>query len=266
MALEKKTDIISAVEVHYLETVDSTNRYARDNYADLADLTLVVAGEQTAGRGRLNRRWLSPPGENIYASLLIKNPPFQYYKGAWFSSLAILALVRELAGGLEVWLKWPNDVYCGRRKLAGVLCESVLDSGNMPKGLIVGMGINVNSAPETLREVDLPATSIFCENKRHYNLKKVIKKLAIMLNKYYNISSLSEELLYLLWKKENKLIGQVVEFVDAQEFRHRGVVADIKESGEIVLEESGGGRKSYLCGDIRIDRRSISDSGPGFSE
>jgi BirA family transcriptional regulator, biotin operon repressor / biotin---[acetyl-CoA-carboxylase] ligase len=107
---------------------------------------LVTADEQTAGRGRLGRRWVSPPGEGLYASLVLR--PATVTGAEWSPRWAALGLAVGLGlrEGLARWLpelrlKWPNDLLCGGRKLGGVLCETRWQ-GAVPD-VVTGFGINV---------------------------------------------------------------------------------------------------------------------------
>jgi BirA family biotin operon repressor/biotin-[acetyl-CoA-carboxylase] ligase len=134
-----------------LPEVDSTNRYAVDAARDGAAEGLVVLAEvQTAGRGRRGRRWRAPAGSAVLCSLLFR-PPFGTADLHLLPTLVAVAAKRACfaAAGVEVSLKWPNDLVAGRRKLAGVLAEVVPESyggtGRSVAGLavVVGVGINV---------------------------------------------------------------------------------------------------------------------------
>jgi BirA family biotin operon repressor/biotin-[acetyl-CoA-carboxylase] ligase len=122
----------------------------------------VVAGTQTAGRGRLGRTWYSPPNTALYFSLLLRPDFVPLARAGWLSMLAALAVrdgaaaILTAAGGRapDLALKWPNDVLLGGRKLAGILIESTW-AGEMLERVIIGVGLNVNTrfdqAPEEVR-------------------------------------------------------------------------------------------------------------------
>ncbi|MDD5729353.1 MAG: biotin--[acetyl-CoA-carboxylase] ligase, partial [Victivallales bacterium] len=200
------------LNIIYLETVDSTNKYALRNFQELPDASLVVASGQSAGRGRRGRHWLSPPGTDIYASLLIKdiNTARHAPRAAMAVALGVLATLRHTAPGLKFWLKWPNDVFCRDRKIAGILCEGVTGGDNRIGGIVAGMGININMPANIIAEIPQPATSLKHETGQEFSLKKLIKELAKNLNKYYSIDSISPEILFTSWKDENLLNGQKV--------------------------------------------------------
>ena len=136
-------------DVHYVEQTGSTN-------ADLLALarggappgTVLRAGHQTAGRGRLGRAWEAPPGSSLLASILLPTVPVPFLAVARVA-LAAAAVCRDLAGA-EPALKWPNDLVLGPRKLAGLLAES--DGGPT---MVVGIGCNVDWPPAGERPAPL---------------------------------------------------------------------------------------------------------------
>ena len=133
------------------EVVASTNASLR-GLADAGALegTVVLAERQTAGRGRANKTWFSPPGVNLYASILFR-PPIGAAAAPGFAFIASLALadsIREL--GVRVGLKWPNDVLVQDRKLAGVRAEMTA-RGDAVDYIVLGVGVNLNVTHEVLR-------------------------------------------------------------------------------------------------------------------
>jgi BirA family biotin operon repressor/biotin-[acetyl-CoA-carboxylase] ligase len=111
--------------------------------------TVVVADAQTGGRGRRGRPWVSPPGRNIYVSLLLR-PDLPNAKAAGLPLVAGVALADAVEGaGVPALLKWPNDLYLGGRKAGGILVETA-SGGNGIRHIVVGVGINVNLAGEEI--------------------------------------------------------------------------------------------------------------------
>src|SRR5690242_10903743 len=142
------------------DTVGSTNDAAKAMArAGAAEGTLVWAGEQTAGRGRRGRHWVSPPG-NLYLSLITR-PAAAPARAAQLGFVAALALaegVDALCGlALEIRCKWPNDILAGGRKLAGILLESEITENNAIDFVVIGAGANLASQPSG---VEYPATSL----------------------------------------------------------------------------------------------------------
>jgi len=130
-------------EVRHFEELDSTNRYLLDEArAGAREGLVAVADHQTAGRGRLDRRWLAPAGANLLASVLLRPSltPDQLQLGAVAVALAARSAC-ERAVGLEPDLKWPNDLLVGEKKLAGILAEAI------PGAVVVGIGLNLAWPP-----------------------------------------------------------------------------------------------------------------------
>lgn len=131
-------------QVHWLEEIDSTNTYLQERAREGAPEGLVVvADHQTAGRGRLQRRWESPPGANLLASVLLRPDcaPDDLHLCTTAVALAAADACREVAG-VDATFKWPNDLLVDESKLAGILAE-VEFGGGTPPAVVVGIGINV---------------------------------------------------------------------------------------------------------------------------
>jgi BirA family biotin operon repressor/biotin-[acetyl-CoA-carboxylase] ligase len=124
--------------VEWFATLDSTNRHALDAArAGAPDGLVVVADEQTAGRGRLGRSWEAPPGSSLLVSVLLRRSGDPAGHVVMAAGVALAAAVDDVAG-VEAGLKWPNDLVVDDRKLAGLLAEVEGDA------LVVGAGCNVN--------------------------------------------------------------------------------------------------------------------------
>ena len=145
---------------HYLEATGSTNADALRLYAAARRDLVVFAEAQSAGRGRRGRAWLSPPGRNIYCTVGLARELAARSQGL-LSLVTGLALRDALkaSAGVDVGLKWPNDLLHGGRKLGGILIESrALDDGRFL--FAIGFGINVLMPPDELAALDVPATSV----------------------------------------------------------------------------------------------------------
>ena len=165
-------------DIVVLPVIDSTNRVAMEMAENGAPHgTVVVADEQTAGRGRMGRRWVSPPGKNLYVSLLLR-PSVPTVEAPRLALVAGVALADAVeAGGVPASLKWPNDLYCGGRKAAGILAEMASDPDGV-RHVVIGMGLNVN-----MEEADIPsdlrdtATSLRIRAGRTFRRVDVLARL-----------------------------------------------------------------------------------------
>src|SRR3989339_593874 len=161
-----------------LGVTDSTNRVAMEMAENGAPHgTVVFADAQTAGRGRMGRRWVSPAGKNLYVSLLLRPsvPTADAPRLALVAGVALADAVEAM--GVPASLKWPNDLYCGGRKAAGILAEMASDSGGV-RHVVIGVGLNVN-----MEEADFPpdlrdaATSLRIRAGRAFRRVDVLARL-----------------------------------------------------------------------------------------
>ena len=149
-------------DIRYFDSIGSTNNEALAWATSGAkDLSLVIADEQTAGRGRLDRKWFTPKGTALALSLILRPTPAEKSYLTRIVGLAALAIADSLrTRGLVSQIKWPNDVLLNGRKVAGILVESVW-SGEDVDSLVIGIGVNV--LKEAVPAADLllfPATSL----------------------------------------------------------------------------------------------------------
>lgn len=139
--------------IHLFPEIGSTNAEAQAlAQAGAPHGTMVLAECQTAGRGRLGRTWFSPPGKNLYASVIVRTDGLVIPLQTWLpwvplsSALAVAQAVQAVTG-LSLQLKWPNDLLRDDRKIGGILCESTIASAT-DATVIIGIGLNVNVLPD----------------------------------------------------------------------------------------------------------------------
>jgi BirA family biotin operon repressor/biotin-[acetyl-CoA-carboxylase] ligase len=162
-SLERAVDA-AAIQVppRYLEETASANTVAlRMAEEGAPEWTVIAAGHQTAGRGRLGRSWASAPGRSLLFSLVLR-PPLPASRAALLSLLAAAEMARACAPaeGAGVGTKWPNDLVVGERKVGGILPEARVE-GELLRHLVLGVGVNVSMAEEDFpEEVAATATSL----------------------------------------------------------------------------------------------------------
>lgn len=169
--------------IELFESLPSTNREAAQlAQADVEHGTVIVADSQTSGRGRLSRTWFSPPGANLYCSIILRmaRPPDRLVEWlSWLPLISALAAAEaiEQVSSTHVSVKWPNDLLIAERKVGGILCESGTGTGS-GSFQIIGIGINVNSDhddwPAELRD---SATSIWQERKILVDRNRLLAQL-----------------------------------------------------------------------------------------
>ena len=200
----------------HLPFVSSTNAYLKENYKNLENYTFVSADEQSEGRGRLNRVWKSENGTNLLFSLLILDKTLinSFKAISMISAYSVIEVLNEL-GLKDASIKWPNDVYVGDKKIAGILLEAV--SKSEIECLIVGVGLNVNQIEFSGEYLHSP-TSIKNELNKDINLEElkeiVYKKFIDNFNKLKNgydfikdirkVNYLKDKTVYALIQDEKK--------------------------------------------------------------
>lgn len=220
-----------------IDIVDSTNQYIKNNAINLPTGVLVVAKEQTAGRGRLSRSWSSPCGDGIWMSFLLR-PNLPPEKCSGITLVTALALSKALINysGAELFIKWPNDIVCKGKKLAGILTELAVN--NMETDyVVVGVGINVNTKkfPSEIKDV---ATSLFLEGAKERNFDSIIQGFCEEFNKLFNVYINTGDMSLLKDEYESFLINKgniVCIYEDGRELVGKAV--GINEEGELLFEK-----------------------------
>ncbi len=254
----------------HLPRVGSTNDAAKELAAQGApEGTVVLADEQTAGRGRLGRRWMAPPGTCLLCSILFRPrlPLPQVPRLTMLCSLAAADAIEQVAG-LRVALKWPNDlvVQCpmsnsqppaskSYRKLAGVLTETGL-MGEQVEFAVVGIGINVNVPAEGLPALAADATSILAETGRHTDQEELLAALLAGVGTR-NERLRAGENPWAEWAARLATLGQSVT-VTTSTGAWSGIAEAVDEDGALLLRTPDGALHRLLAGDVTLAASSVS--------
>lgn len=162
--------------IHF-QSLDSTNTWAKINPIEWSPegVTLVTADEQTKGRGRFTREWISPANLNIYASYCFFVEQTQNISN--ISQIMAIACAETLESThFAPKIKWPNDILIHGKKIGGILSETIQHGEQ--KGVICGIGLNVNMPQEMLPLIDRPATSLLVEGKKLYAITPLLENLS----------------------------------------------------------------------------------------
>jgi BirA family transcriptional regulator, biotin operon repressor / biotin---[acetyl-CoA-carboxylase] ligase len=231
--------------VYCYDQVTSTNDVARElARVGVADGTLVVAEEQTAGRGRRGRSWLAPPGTALLASLVLR-PPLAPAQAARLTMLAAVATREAIRGvsGLTPGLKWPNDVMILGRKVAGILAETE-SGGDRPHYAVLGIGVNVNGTAEQMAAISGQAISMAMATGHEVSRLRLLQLLLAEMEVRYTAMrrdggrAVQEE-----WQKYLETLGQMMELNVAHETM-RGKAEAVDSDGALLVR----------CGDGRLVR------------
>ena len=245
--------------VECLETVDSTNTRAKQ-LAELGEPegTLVVAEEQTAGKGRRGRGWASEPGIGIWMSLILR-PQLKPQQAASVTLVAAMAVakgIRECCG-LETGIKWPNDVVINGKKICGILTETSSEPDYIHYA-VPGIGINANT-PEFPEELRDRATSIYLETGKKTDRNALIAAVMNAFSDYYrryletaDLSLLKDEYDAMLvnMNREVLILYGMVEDADPEK-SEKGVAKGIAPSGALLVETEAG-LKEVLSGEVSV--------------
>lgn len=233
----------------YLTSTTSSQEVARREAEEGAPAgTIVIAEEQTAGRGRFGRTWVSPAGKNLYVTLILRPPRQRLRSLSTVSPLAVLLGVEDVTG-LAPALKWPNDVVAGGRKLAGVLVETDL-SGEDVRYSLVGIGLNVNMDVEPDSPIAEVATSLKRELGREVSREDL---LAALLNRYESLyeEAASGTTVHDAWKARLETLGRQVR-VTFRDQVFEGLAEDVDAEGSLVLRQADGSRITLDAGEVTL--------------
>ncbi len=224
----------------YKEMIDSTNTEAK-RLANLGEPhgLLVIAEQQTMGKGRQGRSWSSEKGSGIFMSLLLK-PNFLPEKASMLTLITALAVVDTIREetNLEAWIKWPNDIVVNGKKVCGILTEMSAEA-NQIHYVIIGIGINVNNEkfPEEIKEI---ATSLRIETREKLKRSPFVAKILEKLEQYYEMFLQIGDLEFCLQQYNKKLINQnkEVKIVDTNDSNEpfTGIAKGINAKGELLVQ------------------------------
>lgn len=234
---------------HRFKTIYSTNTWALQNNAlfDKKALTLVLAEEQSAGRGRLHRKWESPPGLNLYATFCLFVPHEMANVGNLPQVLAISCAEMLEKFDLTPALKWPNDILCSRKKIGGILTETKLE-GDF-RFVAIGIGLNINMPQTLLNEIPKPATSILVETGKEYPISSIEILLEEIFQK--NLSLFFEKGFYPFYEtfKTRIDMDSSIDFFDNQQII-KATHPKLNPDGTLSLTLPDGTSRSYSYGEI----------------
>ena len=240
-----------------LATVDSTNRYMRDNASELwskhgeSGFVVVTAGHQTAGRGQRGNTWNSNAGENLLFSILARPGETLQVSKQFILSQAVALSIHDAMKcyGIDTQLKWPNDIYAGNRKLAGILLE--LDySGAFVEQAIIGIGLNVNQ--EGFPPMDRVPVSMKMLWKRDFILDDVLATILDLFEHYYtemrfgNRDAIAAE-----YKRVLLGMNERHTFID-RDGRFDAVIQDIESDGHLILRRNDGSTGRYAFKEVEM--------------
>ncbi len=252
---EIKTNIKGIIgrEILFSETVSSTNTVALELAEKASEGTVVLADSQDRGRGRHGRIWISPPGVNIYMSIIL-NPQIRPKDGSLITIMSAVACAEAMRNvtGIKITTKWPNDLMINDKKVGGILTELKTQQQKILSA-IVGIGINVNTDvrdfPEDMQQA---ATSLKNEAGVSYSREPLVAEILNEMDRWYKtLTTLEKEAILQAWKNLTSTIGKKVVVITPHETL-TGTAESIDIDGMLILRLPSGKSKRINSGDLKV--------------
>ena len=250
--LKKNLSKLPLGETRYFDSIGSTNNEALAWATSGApDLSLVIADEQTSGRGRLDRKWFTPRGTALAFSLILRPTAEEKPHISRITGLAALAIADDLRTyGLVSQIKWPNDILLSGHKVAGILTESVW-SGEEVDCVVIGMGVNVLKGAVPSPELLLfPATSLEHSLGPDVEREKVLRDILagiIALRPHLGSDSFIAS-----WEKALAFRGDQVRVEQGDGSLITGKLLGLESDGSLRLSGDTGKSITVRFGDVRL--------------
>lgn len=251
---QQNTLFIGKVLLHH-EELPSTNTYAQELIAKSKPIegTVISTFRQPQGRGQVGSKWESEPDKNLTLSIILYPdflPPQQNFALNKAVALAVRHFVAELVQLQPVWIKWPNDIYVGARKICGILIQNSLNRNTLASS-IVGIGVNVN---QTIFSKDIPnPSSLQLENGKEYDLPALIPLLCHHVEAMYlrlksgQFANLDAEYLQHLYRYQQPTLFQRS---NGEVFW--GSISGISEMGKLLIRLEEGGEEAFELKQVSI--------------
>ena len=234
--------------VIYYPSLASTMEVAKQEAQQgVTEGTVIIADEQTAGKGRIKRAWLTPKG-NIALSIILYPSIASLPYLIMLASLAVVHSI-EAVTGLKSQLKWPNDVLIKGKKVCGILIESKV-RGDIVDYAIIGIGVNVNLRLHDFPEILPTATSLSDELGRDVSCLSLIRSLLVEIESLYSTLSTGGSV-YEEWRDSLVTLGRRVR-VKSGENACEGIAESVAEDGSLLLRGSDGTLIKIVAGDVTL--------------
>ncbi len=244
-------ELKNKIKIEALDKATSTNTLVREKAKESGEGLVIVAGEQSAGRGRMGRSFFSPGDSGVYMSLLLK-PAINPEDAVQITTAAAVSVCKALErlGVSDSKIKWVNDIYIGNRKVCGILTESSFKcQGGTLDFAVLGVGINIYESCEGFPdEIKGIAGAVFYEKKE--NLRNEF--IAGFLNEffgYYNTLSSKKHLKE--YKEKSFVLGKEITIIQGENIRN-GKAVDIDENCNLVVELPDGKTEKLYSGEISV--------------
>lgn len=234
--------------IYKFNKLNSTNLHLKQNFNNYKNFDIILAEHQSNGYGRFKRQWLDLGGENIFMSMCLKLDGFnENIVGITQFTALILAKTFEIYG-IQPTIKWPNDIHVNGRKISGILAESVIKNSKL-EGIVLGLGININSDEKLFDSVSQKVTSLSTEVSKKINKDEFIENLVQKFEADY------EKFLdngFLIFKNEYiSYLNCIDKEISVKNYdkTFTGIARNVSDNGLLILETNGE-LKEISAGDI----------------
>ncbi len=235
-------------KIYYRASLNSTMKLARSVARKGADEgTIIIAGRQTAGTGRLGRIWLSPVN-NIAMSIILRPPLNMLSQIIMISSVAVVRSIRKICN-LDSTIKWPNDIIIKGKKVCGILIDNGVKASEI-QYTVIGIGMNINLDPLKFPEIAAVATSLSNEIGREVQVNEICCNLLLEMEKLYK-NALGGKSAYNEWKSNMEILGREIQIRSGIDII-KGIAEDVTEKGNILLRQKDGTITELYVGDVSI--------------
>lgn len=244
-------------EIQILKTVNSTNIYLKSKATSNKNETeglVVIANEQTSGKGRMSKKFFAPPSSGIYMSFLL-------YPNMKISQINILTIVASIAvlkaieikTGVKTNIKWVNDILYSKKKLCGILTEASVESeSGFVEFVVVGIGINVGKMdlPENIKDVAISIENItnrFCD--RNELIAEVLNQFELL---YFDlIKDNNKQKIINIYRQNLAMVGEVVQIIQGNK-NYYSKICGVDDEGRLIIEDDKKQISTINCGEISI--------------
>jgi BirA family biotin operon repressor/biotin-[acetyl-CoA-carboxylase] ligase len=250
--LERQLSSLPLSAFRYYDTLGSTNDEALAWASQGApDFSLIIADEQTGGRGRMNRKWFTPPHSALAMSLILRPTTIERAHPARTTGLLALSLAESLLKlGLVPQIKWPNDVLLSGRKVAGILVETTWTGAELD-ALVLGMGVNVlNAAVPPTDQVLFPATSIETELGHPIERTELLRNIIVRVLDWR--PNLGTDAFLKSWEGSLAFRGQQVRVEAGSEKPLVGELSGLETDGGLRLRDEHGKFVTVQFGEVHL--------------
>ncbi|MBE6800489.1 MAG: biotin--[acetyl-CoA-carboxylase] ligase [Ruminococcaceae bacterium] len=244
-------ELKSKIKIEALKKTTSTNTLVKEKANEKDEGFVIVAGEQTAGRGRMGRSFFSPGDSGVYMSLLLK-PQIKPEDAVQITTAAAVSVCRALErlGVSDSKIKWVNDIYIGNKKVCGILTESGFNSAtSMLDFAVLGVGINIYESaegfPDEIKDI---AGAIFSQKEENLRNKFIAGFISEFFEFYMSLSSRKHLKEY---RERSFVLGKEITVIQGENIRNAKAL-DIDENCNLIAQFPNGTTEKLYSGEISI--------------